>query len=118
MTNEELKAALADMHSLLAKGDFLEAMERYLHDDVTLQEAEDPPKQGKAYCMDLERKLLEDVAAFGGYSVSSVGFGDDITFYEAVMEYTLKDGTDVRVVQCVVDRWRDGKIISERFYHK
>ena len=55
--------------------------------------------------------------SFEGYRVSRMGFGDDLTFYEAVMEYTQTDGTAVRVNQCVVDRWKDGKIVSERFFH-
>ncbi len=117
MTTDELKTALAELHGLLAEGKFLEAMEKFLDDDVTLQEANDEPKRGKAFCIEAERKLLEDVASFGGYHVSKVGYGEDTTFYEAVMDFTLKDGTEVHMEQCVVDTWRDGKIVSERFYH-
>ena len=117
MTTDELKTALSDLHAMLAEGKFLEAMDKYLHDDVVLQEGDEEPKRGKKICMDFEAKVLENVASFGGYRVSSVGFGDDTTFYQAVMEYTQKDGKEVRVDQCVVDEWRDGKIVSERFYH-
>ena len=117
MTTNELQTALTDLHALLAKGMFLEAMEKYLDDDVVMQEGEGDLKRGKKFNMDLEAKVLEGVGAFGGYSVSNVGFGENTTFYEAVMEYTQTDGKEVRVVQCVVDTWRDGKIVSERFYH-
>lgn len=117
MTQQEIQAALVDLHALLAQGQFIEAMQRYLHDDIVMQEGDSEPKQGKQLCIDFEAKVLEDVAAFGGYSVSSVGFGDNTSYYQAVMEYTQKDGQQVRVDQCVVDTWRDGKIVSERFYH-
>ncbi len=117
MTNEQLKAAVADLHALLAKGQFLEAMDKYLDDDVVLQEGNSEPKHGKQNCMDFEAKVLEGVASFGGYNVSAVGFGDDTSFYQAVMEYTQTDGQEVRVEQCVVSQWRDGKIVSERFFH-
>ena len=117
MTTDELKAALTNLHGLLAEGKFLEAMDQYLDDDVVLQEAGEEPKRGKKFCMDFEAKVLEGVASFGGYRVSAVGFGDDTTFYQAVMEYTQTDGQEVRVDQCVVDTWRNGKIVSERFYH-
>ena len=117
MTTDELKSALHQLHTMLGKGQFLEAMEQFLHDDVVLLEAEAPAKTGKKHVMEIEAKVLEDVAEFGGYEVSSVGFGDDRTFYQAVMEYTQKDGTKVRVDQCVVDEWKDGKIVRERFYH-
>lgn len=117
MTRADLQTSLNDLHALLAEGKFLDAMDRFLADDVVLQEGDSEPKHGKQFCMDFEAKVLEDVAAFGGYTVTSVGFGDDTTYYQAVMEYTTKDGTEVRVDQCVVDTWRDGKIVSERFYH-
>lgn len=117
MTRADLQTALNDLHALLAKGMFLEAMDRFLDDDVVLREGDTEPKRGKQFCMDFEAKFLEDVAEFGGYHVSSVGFGDNTTYYQAVMEYTQKDGTKVRVDQCVVDTWRDGKIVSEHFYH-
>jgi ketosteroid isomerase-like protein len=117
MTTDELKNASDALHTLLSQGKFLEAMDEFLHDDVVLQEANEATKRGKKLCMDLEAKVLEDVATFGGYRVSNVGFGDDTVFYQAVMEYTQTDGKEVRVDQCVVDTWRDGKIVSERFYH-
>ena len=117
MTTDELKTSLAAVHSLLAKGQFLEAMDQFLDDDVVLQEMGGEPKHGKKFCMDFEAKFLEGVSAFGGYRVTSVGYADNLTFYEAVMEYTQTDGTEVSVVQCVVDEWKDGKIIKERFYH-
>ncbi len=117
MKTEEMETALTHLHALLAEGKFIEAMEQYLDDDVVLQEGESEAKRGKQLCIDFEKKFLEGVAEFGGYRVSEVGFGEDTSFYQAVMEYTQKDGTKVRVDQCVVDKWRDGKIVSERFYH-
>ena len=117
MTTDDLRTNTTTLHALLGEGKFLDAMDMFLHDDVVLQEGDGEPKHGKKFCMDFEAKVLEDVAAFGGYRVSNVGFGKDTTFYQAVMEYTQRDGTEVRVDQCVVDEWRDGKIVSERFYH-
>ena len=113
----DLRTQLDELHALLAQGQFLEAMDRFLADDVVLQEGNDPPKQGKAAVMDFEAKVLEGVASFGGYRVSSSAVAGDKTFYEAVMEYTQTDGETVRVEQCVVDTWKDGRIVHERFYH-
>jgi len=116
MTTTQLDTSLNSMLSLLGEGKFLEAMDEFLADDVVLQEGLEEPKVGKAHCMALEAKVLEDVAVFGGYTVSSIGIGENATFYQAIMDYTLKDGTRVIVDQCVADKWRDGKIVSQRFY--
>ncbi len=117
VSQNDLRTRLNDMLAMLAEGKFLETMEEFLHDDAVLQEGNDEPKRGKKLNMDLEAKLLADVVKFGGYKVSSIGVGEDHTYYEAVLEFTLKDGTEVSMQQCVVDTWLDGKIIHERFYH-
>ena len=116
-TTTDNRTALDDLLGLLGQGQFLEAMDRYLADDVVLQEGDAEPKHGKAHVMELEREVLDGVAEFRGYDVSAIGAGGDKTFYESVMEYVQKDGQTVRVQQCVVDTWKDGKIVHERFYH-
>ena len=116
-TQADLGARLSDLHALLAEGKFIEAMEEFLHDDVVLQEASQPPKVGKAFCIAEEHKLLANVAEFRRYEIVSVGIGEDKTFYEAIMEFVEKDGTVVKMVQCVVDTWRNGLIVHEHFYH-
>ena len=117
MSQTDLQARLNTLHEMLGAGQFLEAMAEFLDDDVVLQEGDAEPKNGKQNAIDFEAKFLENVAEFGGYSVSSTAVAGDKTFYEAVMEYTPKDGDPVRVQQCVVDTWRNGKIVHERFYH-
>ena len=114
---DQLAANLSDLLALLAAGQFLEAQEKYLAEDVVLQEGDDPAKAGKAEVMEAEAKVLADVAEFRGYRVSSSAIGEDKTFYEGVMEFVTKGGEVVRVEQAVVDTWRDGKIVHERFYH-
>ncbi len=104
--------------SLLAKGEFIEAMDTYLDDNVSLSEGNNEPKQGKAHCIKLEKELLSTVTAFHGYTVKSgpavVG---DTSFYEAVMAFDTNDGTKHRFEQVVRTKWKNGKIVDERFYH-
>lgn len=114
---DQLANQLADLHAMLAQGQFLEAMDKYLADDAVLQEGDAEPKQGKAFAMDFEAKFLETVTEFGGYEVLSTAVSGDKTFYEAVMSFTTKDGGPTVIRQAVVDTWKDGKIVHERFYH-
>ena len=43
----QIEIAILDLKNLLGKGQFLEAMDKYLTDDVVLQEANGTPKIGK-----------------------------------------------------------------------
>lgn len=108
------KAVLA----LLAEGQFIQAMDTYLDDDVTLWEANAAPKKGKAHCITVEEELLAEVTAFHGYEVKSgPAVSGDTSFYEAIMSFDTKDGTKHRFEQVVRTKWKDGKIIDERYYH-
>ena len=108
------KAVLA----LLAEGQFIQAMDTYLDDDVTLWEANAAPKKGKAFCITAEEELLAEVTAFHGYELKSgPAVNGDTSFYEAVMSFDTKDGTTHRFEQVVRTKWKDGKIIDERYYH-
>lgn len=116
-SKEQIARNLQDLLEMLGSGKFLEAQEKYLHEDVALIEGNAPPKYGKAYCMQAEAELLENVGEFIGYTVSKHAVNEGISFYEAVMEYVEKDGTHVRVEQAVVSTWTNGQIIEERYYH-
>lgn len=115
--SNDLRANLDGLLAKLGQGQFLEAMDAYLADDVVLQEGDGEPKTGKEFCMEFEAEFLQNVAAFGRYEATSIAVAGDKTFYEGVMEFTQKDGVEVSVKQCVVDTWKDGKIVHERFYH-
>ncbi|MFY0593743.1 SnoaL-like domain-containing protein [Roseivirga sp.] len=108
---------LKDLLSLLSKGQFIEAQEKYLSDDVTLTEGNDTPKAGKANVIAQEKEVLSGVGEFIRYEASNTAVNGNVSFYEGVMEYIQKDGVHVKVEQTVVDKWENGKIVSERFYH-
>tara|TARA_R100001369_G_scaffold89103_1_gene126374 strand:- start:742 stop:909 length:168 start_codon:yes stop_codon:yes gene_type:complete len=52
----QIKNAISDLNQLLGKGQFMEAMEKYLADDLLLQEANNEPKVGKGVCLQAERE--------------------------------------------------------------
>ncbi|OEK02051.1 hypothetical protein BFP97_11190 [Roseivirga sp. 4D4] len=108
---------LNDLLSLLSQGQFIEAQEKYLGDDVSLTEGNAVPKTGKANVIAQEKEVLSGVGEFIRYEAFNTAVKDNVSFYEGVMEYVQKDGVHVKVEQTVVDKWEDGKIVSERFYH-
>ena len=103
---------------LLGQGEFIKAMDTYLDEDVSLWEGNNEAKKGKAFCIKAEEDLLATVTAFHGYTVKSgPAVSGDTSFYEAVMEFDTNDGTKHRFEQVVRTKWKNGKIIDERYYH-
>ena len=116
-SKETIKENLKVLLDMLAKGEFIQAQEKFLHDDVSLVEANSAPKEGKEFCIAAEKDVLAGVAEFVGYEVTDYAVADGVSFYEGVMEYIEKNGNRVRVEQAVVSHWDGGKILKERFYH-
>lgn len=68
-----------------------------------------------------QRSCAAPVSAIGATrpleTVTSSAVAGDKTFYEGVMEF-VTDGTNViKVERVVVDTWKGGQIVRERFYH-
>ena len=115
--DNKIEAAILDLKELLGKGQFLEAMETYLTDDVVLQEADGTPKVGKETCIIAEKELLATVTEFIKYDILHYAISGNTSYYEAVMEFKTNDGQHHRFEQVNRTKWRDGKIYSERYYH-
>ncbi len=114
----QIEKNLTHVHDLLSNGQFIEAMETYLHEDVELREANGEPKKGKAYCVKFEDDFIKnDVKEFVGYKVGNYAVNGNNSYYDAVMTLKLNDGTTLVSEQIVVTEWKDGKIFRERYYH-
>ena len=105
------------LFEMLGQGQFVEAQEKFLHNDAILVEGNATPKQGKALIIEQEKEVLAGVGEFVGYQVTDFAVSEGRSYYEAVMEYVEKSGNKVKVEQAVVSDWEDGKIVKERFYH-
>lgn len=112
-----IETALLDLKDLLGKGQFLEAMDKYLTDDVVLQEANGTPKVGKDACILAEKELLETVSEFIRYDILDYAIAGDTSYHEAIMEFKTKDGNHHRFEQVNRTKWRNGKIVNERYFH-
>ena len=109
---------LQHIFSLLKEGGFIEAMSTYLHDDVVLQEANGTPKQGKTHCVNFEQDFIDNqLQEFVRYDVGNHAVNGNHSYYDAVMELKLKDGSTMLSEQIVATEWKDGKIYRERYYH-
>ena len=114
----QISTNLKHIHQLLAEGQFIEAMETYLHDDVELREANSAPKKGKQFNVDFENDFINNqLEEFVRYDVKEVAVTGNYSFYTAEMELKLKDGSTMLSEQAVATQWKDGKIYRERYYH-
>jgi ketosteroid isomerase-like protein len=98
-------------------GKALEAFDELYADDVVMQENSDAPFVGKELNRKREVEFFDSIAEFHGAAVLSSAAGDDVSFSEWEMEVTFKNGYRMKLAQAAVRRWKDGKIVHERFYY-
>ena len=81
-----------------------------------MQEGAAEPIVGKAVNRDREKDFFGKITEFRGAEVKSVAVGADTTVVEWHFDYTHSEWGPVKYDQVAVQRWRDGKIVHERFY--
>lgn len=102
-------------------GQILEAFEEHYADDVVMQENANPGVEGKAANREREKAFLGSVKAWNSLNVSaSAVSGDDsqgVSFIEYDFDFINTEDQPVSYEQVAVQRWRDGRIVHERFYY-
>lgn len=108
--------------SQLEAGEFVQGMEEFYADDAINEEANGDQVVGKANIIANEHKILEQVQAFNGCTVRSIGANDDgsgngTTFAEYELKVDMKDGTSFNPKQVQVTRWENGLAKHIQFYY-
>jgi len=112
-----LRELIEDVNTLNLQGKGMEAFEKYYAEDVAMQDNELPPTVGKATNRKREQEFLANVTEFRGAQVKAVAVGDNVTMVEWFLDYTHKEWGKRTYHQVNVARWKDGKVIHERFYY-
>jgi hypothetical protein len=114
MTIAELDAKLNDA---ILTGKALEAFEELYDENVVMQENSNEPFVGKAVNRQREIDFFSSIEAFHGAFVLSSAVNGDVSLSEWLYDVTFKGGVRVQLAQVAVRRWKDGKIVNERFYY-
>jgi hypothetical protein len=97
-------------------GKILETFDRYYADDVVMSENGVQETRGKAANRAREEQFVANVAVHGA-SVGAVIVEGDKAAIEWSMDATPKGGSRMTMRQVAIQKWRDGKVVREVFYH-
>lgn len=115
MTN--LFEKVNDLNDLILQGKALEAFDKYYHDEVTMQENENPPTVGKSANRKREEEFFSSITEFRGAKPLKVTAGENVSMVEWHYDYTHKDWGVKNYTQISVQEWKDGRIVKEKFYY-
>lgn len=101
------------------QGKILEAMGEFYADNLEMRENSQPPTVGLAANIEREKQFLSTVKEWHWtkWHARAVNEADGVALLEYSFHFTNTDGQPVTYEQATVQRWENGKIVSERFYH-
>lgn len=115
MTN--IKESAEDLAKMVSEGKLLEAFEKYYADNIVMQENEDAPRIGKEDNRKAEQAFVGGITKINEIKTLGLAFGDDYSTYESYFNVEHKDWGHIEKKQVAVQHWKDGKIVSEKFYY-
>ena len=113
---ENLKTLVSELDAMIAKGEMVEATEKFYANGCVYQEGNQPPRTGgkeghKAYLSG----FFKTVTKVNGLTLHSQTVGDGITMSEWTFDIATSNGP-VLWNEVLRRRWENGKVVSERFY--
>ena len=108
---------ISTINDMILQGNALDAFEEYYHEDVVMQENDNPAIIGKNANRKREEEFFASITEFRSAQPLKVTIGEDTTMVEWHFDYTHKDWGVKNYTQVAVQEWKDGKIINEKFYY-
>lgn len=117
MSTTDLRQRLNDLINHVRQGKIIEAMNEFYDKDTVMQDNANPPTKGLAANIEREKEFVSGVKEWKGFNVTASGVGDNTTFYECAMDFIATNGQPFHMEQVSVAKWKNGKIVHERFYY-
>ena len=117
MSTTNLQQRLQDLLSHIRQGKIIEAMNEFYDKETVMRDNANPPTKRLTANIEREKQFMSGVKEWKGFEVKASGTGDNATFYECTMDFIATNGQPVHMEQVSVAKWKNGKIVHERFYY-
>lgn len=115
--SQSIRERVDALNGMIREGRIMDAMREFYADDVVMRENDNPPTVGLAANLAREQAFV-DGATWHGLELRGVTVGDDLSMVEWWMDFDYPPyGGRLAFTQVAVQRWRNGKIIDERFFY-
>lgn len=98
-------------------GDHVGAIERFYHEDASMQENLAPPRVGRETLVAHEKRALARLAEMRTHPAARVLVDGDHVAINWIFEMVGHDGSVRRLEELALQEWRGEKIQRERFFY-
>jgi ketosteroid isomerase-like protein len=108
----------AELNQMIASGKgFPDGFDKFYADDVVMMEGNGESYQGKEVNRKREIEFFGSVQQVHSIRCIAAAADGDVGFSEWEFDVTFKGGKRMKLEQVARRRWKNGKIIHERFYY-
>jgi ketosteroid isomerase-like protein len=105
------------LNEMIIQGKSVEAFDRFYAEDVVAQENDEPERVGLEQWKQARAGMEKMTKKFDAKVLAHAANGD-VTFSEWEYNLDFEGMGPIAMKQIAVRRWKDGRIVRERFYHK
>ena len=113
----DLKSLVNELNQMILEGKILEAFDKFYDENVVMQDNDYPARTGKAENRKFEELFVTGLTEFRGAKLLNTIVSEGVYISEWFFDYTHKDFGSRTYTQLAVQRWKDGKIVEEKFYY-
>jgi hypothetical protein len=117
MATQNVRDRVVSLVEYIKTGRILDAMTEFYSTDTQMQENANPPTKGLEANIEREKQFLAQVKVWKGFEVKGLAVENDVAFMESTIDFVNQQDKPVHMEQVSVTRWKDGKIVHERFYY-
>lgn len=105
------------LNSLIIQGKSADAFLSFYAEDVVAQENDEPERVGRDTWMRARQEMEKSIKKFDARVLAHAANGNT-SFSEWEYNVEIEGMGAMKIAQVAVRRWKDGKVVRERFYHK
>jgi ketosteroid isomerase-like protein len=116
-TENAVRARVEALYDMVGQGRIMDAMHEFYADDVVMQENDQAPTVGLAANLEREQAFV-DATEWFGFELKDIVVDGDTAMVRAWMDFhNANYGQRLAFTQVAFQKWRDGRIVEERFYY-
>ena len=105
------------LNTLIITGQSEEAFRRFYAEDVVSQENDEPERVGREEWMNTRMEAEKNMKDFQATLLAHAA-NESVSFSEWLFLVEMEGLGRFTVSQVAVRRWKNGRVVHERFYHK
>ncbi len=108
----ELSSLVAEIDSMISKGQIAEAVERYFGDGAATKDFDGTITNGKPAMLEKMNSFLGGIETVNGITLHHSAANGNVSMSEYTFDFDMKDGSHILWHEIIRRVWEDGKVVD------